>query len=108
MKNIKYVSYEHDDILLCRGTLTIVVDGVPVEYKDIITTDGYSYFPNGYSNPPEIVKGPWNFKSSELKECDNGLYKLSDVDILYTKEELDYIKYIINTEIEWGCCGACI
>lgn len=107
MKNIKFISYKHDSISLCRGTITMNVDGVSVEYTDIISTEGYSHFPHGYNNPPEIIKGPWKFKYNVIKECWN-LYQISDVDVLYTKDELDYILYLINAEIEWGCCGACI
>lgn len=106
MREIRFVSYvPRSNIVLCHGVLTLSIDGENIDFEDIIVTTGYSGFPNGYDHEPVIVTGPWEF--SEITECE-GKYKIKDNEIWFTKAELDYILYLINNNIEWGCCGACI
>ena len=107
MKDIEFVSYERD-FCLCHGILTLRVDGKEVQYKDILVSGGSTGFPNEYNNLPEIEYGPWELSSFNVKEVENNMFRIEGSDICYTKNEIKYIKNLINENVEWGCCGACI
>ena len=90
---IKFISYDGKWPCLCFGTLKIEVDGKEYSLKGILHSGG------------QILGGPpdWDF------EIETGEWSISEDDLpqeirKYRKE----IEDLVNSNVEYGCCGGCI
>lgn len=99
--HVRFVEYTGDYPNLCRGKLTLNIDGEDVTF-------GYSWT----SNPSPMYRPFWS-SGGGLRENYAGTY--SGEWIIYTDELPEkYRKYapeidcVFNENVEYGCCGGCI
>lgn len=82
---VKFISYDGCYPALCRGTLTIEVNGIRHELKDCLYNAGSISYTDDWDEVEWSVSVP-----DELKE-----FKQSITDA-------------VNDNVEHGCCGGCI
>ena len=124
MNKIKFVSYTGKYPNLCRGILTVEINGR--EYKFGHDFEYYSFKENRYLN--EDLNNPnfenfWksggsikvedksyrNMYSTEGPwELNNEYDKVDESHPQWIKELLPQLLYIFNENVEYGCCGGCI
>ncbi len=105
-EHVEFISYTGRYPNLCRGALTLKIDGEKVTF-------GYDYFnPNAYDHEPFWKSG--GEVGSSGSDCNN-LYASEGEWIIDVKKiPIQYRKYareidtVFNENIEHGCCGGCI
>ncbi len=97
-QHVKFISYTGAWPNLCRGTLTLEIDGVEYcfdGYSDRFWfSGGEAYFSGGNYDDPIITKAPWIIDVSKLPE-----------NLRQYAEEIDAV---FNENVEHGCCGGCL
>lgn len=91
MRKIKFVSYDGKWPNLCRGSLTLGVDGAEMTANCKLVSGGKAGFDK--HRRPHISSGAWEI----LFEDD-----------FFTKEEQEHIVHLVNRNVKWGCCGGCL
>lgn len=111
--NIEFVSYTGEFPNLCRGTLTLRIDGKEVIfgnnyrwnettckyetidgiYDSFWCTGGDCGFTNGYADS-YVDQAPWEINSDKLPKK--------------YRECADEIAEVFNNNVNWGCCGGCL
>ena len=101
--HVKFVSYTGRFPNLCRGTLTLEIDGV--EYT----------FGGGYKEPETDFASFWcsggsTWFDDEWREHVEEREWIIDVDNLpeQFRKYAQEIDRVFNENVEWGCCGGCI
>lgn len=102
MKNVEFVSYTGKWPNLCRGILTLNINGKEVKFgKDYNTNEEYldkfwcSGGNCGFSNgKPYCNSGEWLINEPYLPE--------------EYREYADEIAKVMNDNIKHGCCGGCL
>lgn len=89
-RTVEFVSYTGKYPNLCRGTLTIRVDGKDVDFEHVMCSGGDCGFTNDYADS-FIHEGEWSVSLPDE-------YK----DIQTEVEDL------VNCNVSWGCCGGCL
>lgn len=92
---IKFISYDGKWPNLCRGILVIEKEGKRYELKNILISGGRCYFTDNYTNS-HIEKGKWSIYGNKLPR------ELQNV------QDVMEIKYLVNENVTWGCCGGCL
>ena len=115
MNNIKFVSYTGVFPNLCRGVLTLIIDGKEVKFgheiEDFIFNENTKKFECKNNNFDRF----WESGGEASIDSDNNSYCYSGEWII-NKEELpeQYRKYsekiteIFNKYVPHGCCGGCV
>lgn len=86
---VKFISYNGEYPILCRGTLVLEVDGKKRELSDVLCSGGSIEFDE---NDKLVVEtGPWSVDLPEDLEP-------------YRKE----IEQLVNDNVPYGCCGGCL
>lgn len=98
MRDIEFVSYDGEWPNLCRGTLTLLVDGVEHKFAHCLVSGGETGFSGDDYTEPYVVQAPWKVDFGWGN--DNGLH--------FTENEIKFITLIVNENVEEGCCGGCI
>ncbi len=101
--HVKFVNYTGKYPNLCRGTLTLEIDGI--EYT----------FGGKYNEPETDFKQFW-CSGGNVRFDDNWCAHVEreewtiDVDDLpeQFREYAQEIDRVFNENVEWGCCGGCI
>jgi hypothetical protein len=86
---VEFVSYDGAYPCLCSGTLSLLVEGKPVELKHCLVSGGG--ITEGYEGTYEGEWSVWLYGKNEWLE-----------------EYKEEIESVVNANIEWGCCGGCI
>lgn len=81
---------------LCRGKLTVILNGMRHEFPDYcLASGGYVSFDKEWQE--EVGSGSWNIDNwPESIECNA------------TDELKKKIIDAINDQLPWGCCGGCV
>lgn len=96
MREIKFVSYDGKYPNLCSGTLVLNVDGEEYSWKYCLDSGGRIEHDENWNM--NIITGPWEVNF----DYDNTHH------LNFTPEEIGYITYLVNKNVEPGCCGGCI
>ena len=86
-EDITFHSYDGEYPNLCEGTLKLQVEDEIREYDHLLMSRGY-FTPEG-----ELVRMPWDIDKEELEK---------DIRV-----HADYIRDLVNKNLDWGCCGGC-
>lgn len=108
MPKIEFVSYDGEYPNLCRGVLTLLIDGKEYRfghdyckfesyktdgnYESFWSSGGCCGFDDDWNEM--VMDGEWRIDKEELPD---GL-----------KEYSEEIGEIFNANVPWGCCGGCI
>ena len=100
-KHVSYVSYTGSYPNLCRGVLTLEIDG-----KEI--TFGY-----GFNYKDESTYGPfWSSGGGIMPNYEGAWQGEWQIDVERIPEQFRKyaaeIDQVFNDNVEWGCCGGCI
>lgn len=98
MKDIKFGSYDGKYPNLCRGRLVIYVDGKRCFADNALSSGGSVYHTGDYDW--HIESGLWDVDFSEFKI--DGKHLETN---FFSDSEKKYIIYMINENVELGCCG---
>lgn len=97
---IKFISYTGKYPALCKGTLTLQIDGELVSFQPFngnISIYEKFWFTGGkisYDEDWRWTKGPWFVDKNVLPDK--------------YKKYADELEVIVNKHIPQGCCGGCI
>lgn len=105
--HVKFISYTGRYPNLCRGILTLEIDGKEYRfghdylrdyhndgnYDSFWSSGGSCGFSNNYSNS-WVDNGEWIIDVEELPE--------------EIKEYAAEIDMVFNSSVDWGCCGGCL
>ena len=99
MGDIKFISYDGDYPNLCRGTLTLEIDG------EVVKFGGKDNYPSFWES-----SGGVSFSDDYVEAyVSSGEWVLSDYDM---PDKFKPIKHelikVMNDYVEHGCCGGCI
>ena len=86
---VEFISYDGDFPNLCRGTLTLCVDGENVSIENCLISGGSVWFDDDWMEHVEC--GIWNVDVPEH--------------LAHLAEE---IKDVVNEHVPYGCCGGCV
>lgn len=98
---VKFVSYDGEYPCLCRGTLTLKIDGKNVtfgnsencDYPRFWSSGGGVGFDDNWSNS-FVLQGQWEIDVNDLPE--------------HLRKYASEIDEAFNCNVEHGCCGGCI
>ncbi len=97
-RHVKFISYTGAWPNLCKGTLTLEIDGVEYCFDGFTSrfwrTGGAAYFSGKNYRDSTITKTPWIIDASKLPE-----------NLRQYAEEIDAV---FNENVEHGCCGGCL
>lgn len=118
MKDIKFISYSGKYPNLCRGVLTVSIDGVETKfghnysnwkvsenrftdedkekpnYPEFWMSGGYVSFDSDWN--ANIGYGPWEY-NGDLEDYNE-----------FDEETIQQLLEIFNSNVQDGCCGGCI
>ena len=86
---IEFVSYDGEYPCLCKGTLTIDVDGKIYNLDDVLISGGSCNW-----HTDEIVKGAWFVSNLQLPR--------------ELRPLVSEIERVVNENVPFGCCGGCM
>ena len=103
MKHVEFVSYTGKFPNLCRGVLTLKIDGELVTfghawkkgkpmYKPFWSSGGNVSFDKNWN--ASVSSGRWNICEADLPE--------------QFKKYSEEIDYVFNGNVKYGCCGGCV
>jgi hypothetical protein len=118
-ERVKFVSYTGEYPNLCRGVLTLEIDGVQYKFGHEFSNYHFDENCNGYfsDEDPEHPNfdsfwspggsvthdSDWNF------DVDHGEWEIDVQEIPEQFRELAAeIDAVFNENVEYGCCGGCI
>jgi len=106
-RKIEWVSYDGDYPNLCRGVLTLKIDGRPIKFG----TDT-SQFGGKATDLPGFwfSGGSWDITDDWMDEVEEGDWLFNwepDHDFL-TATEKAKIEKLFQEKVPKGCCGGCI
>ena len=101
--NVKFVKYTGAYPNLCRGVLTLEIDGVEhtfgasykeprPEFEQFWCSGGSVWFDNGWDD--HVESGEWEININELPE--------------QFRKYASEIEKVFNDNVEYGCCGGCV
>ena len=90
MREIEFLGYTGNWPYLCRGRLTLRVDGRGMVVKGHLISGGSAHMDRELNVKTEY--GPWDVKFD---------------DNFFTPQEQAYIKFLVNANVRQGCCGGC-
>lgn len=100
---IKFISYTGQYPNLCRGILTLELDGIEMTFGDL------------YGNPKTDYDRFWSSGGGCIEDVDGGYHvelgKWRLVKERLAKELVPYGDLLIkvfNENVEYGCCGGCV
>lgn len=107
--HVEFVSYTGEYPNLCRGVLTLKIDGEEVRfghnysiteswktdgnYWEFWSSGGSAYFTGGYEEG-FVEGGEWIIDKEDLPE--------------QYRKYADEIGEVFNENVPWGCCGGCL
>lgn len=91
MREIEFQGYTGHWPNLCRGRLTLRVDGKGMVVDCHLISGGSVRIDRKHN--VKIEYGPWDVEFG---------------DDFFTPQEQAYIKYLVNANVRQGCCGGCI
>lgn len=101
---IEFVSYTGEYPNLCRGVLTLKIDGEVVKF-------GYSFLEEKSDFEPFWVSGGscgfFNDFQESFVDCDEWKIDPADLPQQY-RNYADEIRKVFNDNVEYGCCGGCL
>ena len=114
MKDIQFVSYDGAYPNLCSGNLLMKIDGKIVGFTHCLHSGGGAYVTNNYAD--EVIEhGPWSFdlpvfdaafeSEEEFEEYYAGYVQPP---VKFTEQEREYIEFLVNKNVPFGCCGGCL
>ena len=86
---VKFINYTGEYPNLCRGTLTVEIDGAQVVLTRGLCSGGSVWFDDDWSE--HVEEGPWSV----------------DVPEFLTKYRQE-IEDLVNENIPCGCCDGCV
>ena len=99
-KHVEFVEYTGEYPNLCRGTLTLKIDGDIVvfgnnkhDYPIFWESGGDAYFTDNYSES-HVTLEEWLIDYQEIPEK--------------YRKYADEIDQVFNENVEFGCCGGCL
>lgn len=99
-QHVKFISYTGKWPSLCRGILTLRIDGVEHrfgyscgQHEPFWTSGGECWFTGNYEDA-HVSEGPWQIDVSRLLE--------------ELKPFATEIDEVFNSNVPHGCCGGCI
>ena len=93
---IKFIGYKKTCNSLCSGMVLLEVDGILYTIDNCLISGGSVSFDKNWN--PSIEKGFWSINKKSFKK---NIPNLKD-------DDFEYIEFLINKNVEKGCCGACI
>jgi hypothetical protein len=91
MSRVKFISYTGRFPNLCRGTLTVEIEGQLVEIRGFCS-GGSVWFDDNWDE--QVEEGPWSIDDDDIP-----------------REYLEYKDEILscmNNNVLYGCCGGCV
>jgi hypothetical protein len=104
--HVGFVSYTGQYPNLCRGILTLNIDGKEVRFGDFFKDTTWPTFPRFWTSG-----GRCGFKDGNYQ---NPYTAIGEWLIDYTKIPMQYRAYadeintVFNNNVEFGCCGGCL
>jgi len=86
---IEFISYDGKFPCLCRGTLTLCIDGETINMENCLISGGSVSFDEDWCE--HVYCGAWNV------EVPAHLAHLAEK-----------IKDVVNAHVPYGCCGGCV
>ena len=86
---VKFISYDGKYPNLCRGALTLDIDGRIYIFDHALSSGGTCSFDADWC--PEVTQGAW-------------LVNLP----IWAERYRDEIEYLVEINIPHGCCGGCL
>lgn len=101
--DIKFINYDGCWPNLCRGILTLELDGIEMTFGDL------------YGNPKTDYDRFWSSGGGVIEDADGG-YHIEHGKWILEKDRLskelipfgDLLIKVFNENVEYGCCGGCI
>lgn len=90
---IEFISYDGSYPNLCSGKLAIKVNGKRISFPEGSLSSGGSVTHDGSYNNWSIENGPWSINEWPDEIQDDIKYEITE---------------LVNSNVEWGCCGGCI
>ena len=122
MNKIKFISYTGRYPNLCKGILTVEINGK--KYKFGHGFEHYHFKENRYDNEDPnnpnfdafwtsggCIRGDFTiglYSIQEPWELNNEYNQVDETHPQWVKELLPQLLYIFNENVEHGCCGGCI
>lgn len=117
---VKFISYTGKYPNLCKGVLTVEIDGKEIKFGH--NSEQYEYKTNSYldedKNNPNyeafwvsggtIKTKKYNMYATEGSWLLNDNPSTYEKYPQYIKDILSYLITIFNENVEFGCCGGCI
>ena len=88
---VKFISYDGEYPNLCRGTLTLEIEGKEHALENVLVSGGCVCFDSNWQE--DVSSGPWDIELDDYKE----LYPYKDE-----------ILKVVNENVKFGCCGGCV
>lgn len=93
MREIKFINYDGKYPNLCSGNLIFTVNNQTIECDHVLISGGKATFDTNWNDL--VTKGNWSINFFE-------------VPIELSKEEQDYLTFLVNKHVPKGCCGGCL
>lgn len=122
MNNIKFISYTGKYPNLCRGILTVEINGK--EYKFGHDFEHYHFKENRYDNedpnnpnfdafwkPGGCIRGDFTigvYSTQEPWELNDEYNQVDETHPQWIIDLLPQLLFVFNENVEYGCCGGCI
>lgn len=89
---IEFISYDGRYPNLCSGTLSVKVNGKLYKLNNVLYSGGSVWFDENYCE--HVDCGEWRVNKSRIPD---------ELD-----EYIDEIMFVVNENVEYGCCGGCV
>lgn len=108
--NIKFKKYDNN-FLYCDGVLTLEIDGVAwtfgskkdCDFPRFWTSGGYYNIDTG-----NIVSAPWQINKYTKEEILESFEKIFTSPAYDFYDLLDKCLFVMNDNVDYGCCGECL
>ena len=89
---VHFISYDGEYPNLCSGTLVLQYRGKDYKFNHLITSGGSATIYEDYDE--DVTHDEWSIAVNDLPE--------------ELKSKADDIRYLVNSNVEYGCCGGCL